>query len=133
MTSKIANPPAPAVSEIFQTAERVLGYDLRSLCLEGPQNVLDQTVHCQPAVVVASLAALEDLKNVHPQVTTPTNHALSCARNCDARFFFFFLQVYLNCKAAAGFSVGEFTALIFAGALSLEQGAISLHSSQFRW
>lgn len=97
MTSKIANPPAPAVSEIFQTAERVLGYDLRSLCLEGPQNVLNQTVHCQPAVVVASLAALEDLKNVHPQVTTPTNHALSCARNCDARFFFFFF-----CLLSAG-------------------------------
>lgn len=73
MTSKIEN--SPAVSEVFQTAERVLGYDLRSLCLQGPQDVLDQTVHCQPAVVVASLAALEDLKNVRPQVTTPTIHA----------------------------------------------------------
>ena len=73
MTSKIDN--SPDISEIFQTAEHVLGYDLRSLCLQGPQDVLDQTVHCQPAVVVASLAVLEDLKSVHPQVTTPTSHA----------------------------------------------------------
>ena len=73
MTSEIED--SPAVSEIFQTGERVLGYDLRSLCLQGPQDVLDQTVHCQPAVVVASLAALEDLKIAHPPVTTPTNYA----------------------------------------------------------
>jgi [acyl-carrier-protein] S-malonyltransferase len=81
MTSKIDNPTAPAISDIFQTAERVLGYDLRSLCLQGPQEVLNQTVHCQPAVVVASLAALEDLKNVHPQVTTPSSHAHPITHN----------------------------------------------------
>lgn len=69
MTKEIAD--SPAVNKIFQTADRILGYDLRSLCLQGPKDVLDQTVHCQPAVVVASLASLEDLKNVHPQVTTP--------------------------------------------------------------
>ena len=73
MTKEIAN--SPAVNEIFRTADRVLGYDLRSLCLQGPKHVLDQTVHCQPAVVVASLAALENLKSVHPPVTTPIDHA----------------------------------------------------------
>ena len=73
MTKKIT--ASPAVGEIFQTAERVLGYDLRSLCLQGPKYVLDETVHCQPAVVVASLAALEELKRAQPQVTTPTSHA----------------------------------------------------------
>lgn len=68
----IAN--VPSVAGIFRTAEQVLGYDLQSLCLRGPQSVLDETVHCQPAVVVASLAALESLKLKQPEVTTPTNH-----------------------------------------------------------
>ena len=53
MTKKIA--ASPAVDEIFMTAERILGYDLRSLCLQGPKDLLDHTVYCQPAVVVASL------------------------------------------------------------------------------
>jgi len=59
MTEKIAG--LPAVQRIFSTAERVLGYDLQPLCLSGPQSTLDETVHCQPAVVVASLAAVESL------------------------------------------------------------------------
>ena len=73
MTKKLCD--IPSVADIFATAERVLGYDLKTLCLRGPQAVLDQTVHCQPAVVVASLAALEALKKSQPQVTPPTNHA----------------------------------------------------------
>ncbi len=52
----------PGVLKIFQTAEKVLGYDLRPLFLRGPQEKLDETVHCQPAVVVASLSALEAYK-----------------------------------------------------------------------
>ena len=76
MTSEIED--SPAVGEIFHTAERVLDYDLRSICLQGPRDVLDQTVHCQPAVVVASLAALEDLKIAHPPVTTPTTTPIDC-------------------------------------------------------
>lgn len=50
---------SPAVAELFQMAEEVLGYDLRPLLLQGPQERLDETVHCQPAIVVASLAALK--------------------------------------------------------------------------
>lgn len=56
----------PGVAELFQVAERVLGYDLRPLFLRGPQARLDETVHCQPAVVVASLAAL---KAAQPEVS----------------------------------------------------------------
>ena len=54
----ISSEAYPAVTELFQVAEEVLGYDLRPLFLQGPQARLDETVHCQPAVVVASLAAL---------------------------------------------------------------------------
>ena len=56
------------MQQILSTAERVLGYDLQSLCLTGPQSVLDETVHCQPAVVVASLVAVESLKQTAPEV-----------------------------------------------------------------
>lgn len=66
MTEKFSG--LPAVKQIFSTAERVLGYDLQSLCLTGPQSALDETVHCQPAVVVASLVAVESLKHTSPQV-----------------------------------------------------------------
>lgn len=52
----------PGVLKLFQTAEQVLGHDLRPLFLHGPPEKLEETVYCQPAVVVASLAALEALK-----------------------------------------------------------------------
>ena len=44
------------------------GYDLLKLCLEGPQSELDKTIHCQPAVLVTSLAAVEKLRHENPQV-----------------------------------------------------------------
>ena len=66
MTQKLSN--QPAVDSVFRTAEHVLGYDLQTLCLSGPQLRLDETVHCQPAVVAASLAALETLKRDKPEV-----------------------------------------------------------------
>ncbi len=58
----------PKTQDIFSEAQRVLGYDLQTLCLEGPQERLDKTVHCQPAVVVASLVALAKLELDSPQV-----------------------------------------------------------------
>ncbi|NXO04048.1 FABD protein, partial [Rhinopomastus cyanomelas] len=77
-------------------AEKVLGYDLLSLCLEGPREELDRTQHCQPAVFVASLAAVEKLNRQRPKVVE-------------------------SCVAAAGYSVGEFAALVFAGALGFAE------------
>lgn len=71
MTKKFVD--IPSVNQMFRTAERVLGYDLQSLCLRGPKDVMDQTVYCQPAVVVASLAALESLKRDQPQVRGHTH------------------------------------------------------------
>ncbi|XP_062990392.1 malonyl-CoA-acyl carrier protein transacylase, mitochondrial [Elgaria multicarinata webbii] len=82
----------PNVPELFRVAEDVLGYDLLSLCLEGPGEQLDRTVHSQPAVFVSSLAAVEKLHHQQPMVVE-------------------------NCVAAAGFSIGEYAALVFAGAI----------------
>lgn len=56
------------VRELFARASEILNYDLLRLCLEGPKWRLDDTVHCQPAVVVASLAAVEQLRVEKPEV-----------------------------------------------------------------
>lgn len=83
----------PNVREMFSVAQRILGYDLLALCLEGPEEELMKTVHCQPAVFVTSLAAVERLNQVNPEAIE-------------------------TCVAAAGFSVGEFAALVFSGAMN---------------
>lgn len=54
----------PVVKQLFETANKILGYDLLELCLNGPKAELDRTVYCQPAVFVASLAALEKYKEM---------------------------------------------------------------------
>ena len=56
------------VRELFARASEVLKYDLLRFCLEGPKWKLDDTVHCQPAVVVASLAGVEKLRVEKPEV-----------------------------------------------------------------
>ncbi|CAL8339635.1 unnamed protein product [Arctogadus glacialis] len=86
----------PKVKEMFSAAEQILGYDLLSLCLRGPEEQLMRTVHCQPAVFVTSLAAVERLNHENPKAVE-------------------------TCVAAAGFSVGEFAALVFSGAMDFAQ------------
>lgn len=61
------------VKEMFTVAEKVLGYDLLSLCLNGPEEDLMKTVHCQPAVFVTSLAAVERLNHENPAVSADTH------------------------------------------------------------
>ena len=63
----------PAVQKLYDVASTVLDFDVRSVCLNGPQATLDETIHCQPAVVLASLAAVEQLKLKSPEVTTTLN------------------------------------------------------------
>ncbi|MBN3321991.1 FABD protein, partial [Atractosteus spatula] len=84
------------VRDMFGAAEKILGYDLLSLCLNGPEEELLKTVHCQPAVFVTSLAAVERLNHENPAAIE-------------------------RCVAAAGFSLGEFAALVFAGALDFAE------------
>ncbi|XP_041934628.1 malonyl-CoA-acyl carrier protein transacylase, mitochondrial [Alosa sapidissima] len=85
-----------AVQDMFSVARKILGYDLLSLCLNGPEEDLIKTVHCQPAVFVTSLAAVERLNHENPAAIE-------------------------NCVAAAGFSVGEFAALVFSGAMDFAE------------
>jgi len=58
----------PTVEKMYKTASNILGYNLLDMCLHGPKDVLSKTVHCQPAVLVTSLAAVEKLKEVCPKV-----------------------------------------------------------------
>jgi [acyl-carrier-protein] S-malonyltransferase len=87
----------PAARALFDRAGEVLGFDLRAACLEGPADALEATDVSQPAIFVASLAALEDLKASEPAVVAA-------------------------CAGAAGLSLGEYTALVCAGALDFETG-----------
>jgi len=85
----------PNVTTMFDVAKKILGYDLLELCLNGPIEDLNKTEYCQPATFVTSLGALEKLR-----VTVP--------------------GAIEACVATSGFSVGEFAALVFCGALSFE-------------
>jgi len=87
----------PAAREMYDRAADILGYDLATLCFDGPQERLDSTIVCQPALFVTSLAALEILR-------------------ADS------LEVIENCQVAAGLSLGEYSALVFAGAMTFEDG-----------
>ena len=87
----------PAARALFDRANAVLGFDLAALCFTGPAEKLDSTDISQPALYVCSLAALESLKQSSPDVVA-------------------------NCQAAAGLSLGEYTALVFAGVMDFESG-----------
>lgn len=87
----------PAANDLFGRASAVLGYDLLAVCANGPVEKLNATDVSQPAIFVASLAALEQVK-----ATTP--------------------DAIQGVTATAGLSLGEYTALAFAGALAFEDG-----------
>ena len=87
----------PAARELFARAESILGFDLAVLCSEGPSERLNSTVISQPALFVCSLAALEMLRVEQPEMIE-------------------------QCGMTAGLSLGEYTALVFADALSFEDG-----------
>lgn len=85
----------PAARVFFDTAKEILGYDLANICVNGPKEKLDSTVISQPAIFVGSLAALAVLKSKEPAALD-------------------------GCSATAGLSLGEYTALVFAGAMSFQ-------------
>lgn len=87
----------PAVQDMLNKAKTILGYDLLQLCNEGPKEKLDDTTFSQPALFVAGLAAVERLRSTDPSAVQA-------------------------CSSTAGLSLGEYTALVFAGAMSFEDG-----------
>ena len=85
-----------AARAVFETADRVLGYELSRICFEGPEERLRETEYAQPAILTVSLAALAATVENGTIIERPA--------------------------FTAGHSLGEYTALIAAGALSLEDG-----------
>src|SRR5437879_6650424 len=83
----------PAARRLFDEAADILGYNLAEICFQGPAERLNPTAVSQPAIYVTSLAALTGLREREPDIET-------------------------SCVAAAGLSLGEYSALAFAGALS---------------
>jgi [acyl-carrier-protein] S-malonyltransferase len=87
----------PVARQVYESADRVLGFELSKLCFEGPEERLNQTDMSQPAIYVTSIAcfgAAREAGVVDPEVVT----------------------------AYAGLSLGEYTALHLAGAFSFEDG-----------
>lgn len=81
--------------EIFNQANEILGFDLAALCFNGKQEELNKTSICQPAILVTSIAILEVLKKNYSNWTD-------------------------TCHAAAGLSLGEYTAHVSAGSITFK-------------
>jgi [acyl-carrier-protein] S-malonyltransferase len=81
----------PSARQVFEEADEALGFRLSRLCFEGPEDELRLTANTQPATLATSIAALRALQS----------------------------QIELKPELAAGHSVGEYSALVAAGALSL--------------
>jgi [acyl-carrier-protein] S-malonyltransferase len=92
----------PEARALYARADEVLGFSLSTICFEGPEDRLTATDISQPAIVVTSLATLAALR------TTPAGKALVA-------------------EAAAGLSLGEYTALVAAGALGFDEAVRLTH------
>lgn len=82
----------PEAKTIFDKADKVLGFSISNLCFNGPQEELTKTNNCQPAIVAMTIACWEAYKTKHSQI-----------------------DGYM-----AGLSLGEYSALVAAGALNFE-------------
>ncbi len=80
--------------EVYNRANEILDFDLSDICFNGKQEELNKTSICQPAILVTSIAILR---------------AFKARSNGD-----------VSCHAAAGLSLGEYTALVFTNSISFE-------------
>ncbi len=81
-----------SAKSVFETADSVLNKSISTICFEGAQEDLKQTVNTQPAIVTMSIAAMEALKS----------------------------QIDIKPDFVAGHSLGEYCAMYTAGVMSLE-------------
>lgn len=81
----------PIAREIFERADEALGYSISEMCFDGPAEQLRQTANAQPAILTVSVACLTMLR-----------------------------QAGIEAQVAAGHSLGEYSALVYAGSLEFE-------------
>jgi [acyl-carrier-protein] S-malonyltransferase len=89
---------SPAAREVFARADDALGFPLSRLCFEGPEEELQLTENTQPAILTVSVAACHAMKEF--------------SEHHGAEF--------PQPDYAAGHSLGEYSALVFSGGLTLE-------------
>ncbi len=87
---------SPAARRVFQRANAALGFPLSQLCFQGPEDTLRQTINAQPAIMAVSLACLEAAREAGLLPDEPA--------------------------FVAGHSLGEYTALVAAGVLEIDDG-----------
>lgn len=85
---------SPAARAVYEKADALLGYSISKICFEGPEPELTRTLYAQTAIFVTSMAALASLREKAGDVRP---------------------------ALAAGLSLGEFTALVAAEAISFEE------------
>jgi [acyl-carrier-protein] S-malonyltransferase len=89
----------PAAKDTFARADEALGYSISRLCFEGPIEELKLTANSQPAILTMSIAVLDVLRT----------------------------ETGLAPAIAAGHSLGEYSALVCAGALSFDDAVKVVH------
>jgi [acyl-carrier-protein] S-malonyltransferase len=82
-----------AAARVYEEANDALGFDVRRLCFEGPQGELDRTANTQPALLATSIAALRAAEEAAGRLAEP--------------------------RVILGHSLGEFSAVVAGGVLSL--------------
>eukprot|EP00922_Rhytidocystis_sp_ex-Travisia-forbesii_P017298 GHVS01025817.1.p1 GENE.GHVS01025817.1~~GHVS01025817.1.p1 ORF type:complete len:331 (+),score=55.11 GHVS01025817.1:167-1159(+) len=87
---------SPKAKQLFDKASTILGYDLLELCVKGPKGKLEKTEVCQPATFVHSMAAVERLREEKGE------------------------EEAMSATVCLGLSLGEYSALCYAGAISFE-------------
>lgn len=90
----------PSARTVFESADRVLGFALSELMFQGPEAELTDTLNAQPALLTHSTATLAALRELAARHHTPLSSPAFCA----------------------GHSLGEYSALVAAGALAFEDG-----------
>ena len=81
-----------AARKVYDTADKVLGKSITTICFEGPEEDLKQTINTQPSIVTTSIAAMEALKS----------------------------EINIAADYTAGHSLGEYCAMYTAGVMDLE-------------
>ncbi|MCL5959371.1 MAG: ACP S-malonyltransferase [Chloroflexi bacterium] len=92
---------SPSARAIFDRANEILGFNLRDLCFNGPEEELTDTVNAQPAILTTSTACLEALREY-----------------CAAQ------GLQLAPSYVAGHSLGEYSALVAAGSLEFQEALL---------
>jgi [acyl-carrier-protein] S-malonyltransferase len=87
-----------AAKRTYELADQALGYSISGLCFDGPEDELKLTANQQPAILATSIAMWEVIKDIVPEPAF-----------------------------MAGHSLGEYTALVASGALSLEDAVTTVH------